>query len=153
MVQGSKNKRKSYFPQKLVEEKEKIKRDDLRRLGLLGCGVFGMVTLEEHIPTKKTYALKALSKGYIVKTGMQASVMNEKTIQSMCDSIFVVKLFETYRGAQNLYFLLEPALGGELYATYHRRAFHGREKHAQFYSAAVISAFEHLHERRVIYRD
>merc|ERR550537_550127 len=74
-------------------------------------------------------------------------------ILSMTDSVFIIKLFETYRGVQNLYFLLEPCLGGELYATYHRRAFHGREKHAQFYSAAVICAFEHLHERRVIYRD
>jgi hypothetical protein len=146
-------KRKSFFPQAKLEEKAKISRDDLKQLGLLGCGGFGMVTLVEHEKSKKTYALKALSKGYIVKTGMQASVMNEKTIQSMCDSVFIVKLFETYKGAQNLYFLLEPCLGGELYATYHRRAFHGREKHAQFYSSAVICAFEHLHERRVIYRD
>merc|ERR1719191_1902883 len=107
-------KRKSSFPQAKVEERDKIRRDDLKRLGLLGCGGFGMVTLEEHTPTKRTFAVKALSKGYIVKTGMQASVMNEKTIQSMCDSIFIVKLYETYKGAQNLYFLLEPALGGEL---------------------------------------
>merc|ERR1719321_2164840 len=104
---------------------EKIKRDDLKRLGLLGCGGFGMVTLEEHKITNQTFALKALSKGYIVKTGMQASVMNEKMILSMTDSVFIIKLFQTYRGSQSLYFLLEPALGGELYATYHRRALHG----------------------------
>merc|ERR1719421_506780 len=79
--------------------------------------------------------------------------MNEKYILSMCNSAFIIKLFQTYNGAQTLYFLMEPALGGELYATYHRKGFHGSEAHAKFYTASVICAFEHLHERRVIYRD
>ena len=39
----------------------------------------------------------------------------------MCDSPFVVKLYETYNGEQSLYFLLELALGGELYATYSKK--------------------------------
>merc|ERR1711948_66281 len=55
----------------------------------------------------------------------------------MTNSVFIIKLHETYNGAQSLYFLLEPALGGELYATYNRKGFHGSEKH----------------ERRIIYRD
>jgi len=48
---------------------------------------------------------------------------------------------------------MEPALGGELYATYNKKAFHGSEKHAKFYCAGTIFAFEHCHERRIIYRD
>jgi len=94
-----------------------------------------------------------LSKGYIVKTGMQDSVMNEKNILVMTNSVFVIKLHETYNGSQTLYFLLEPALGGELYATYNRKGFHGSEKHAKYYIAGTVFAFEHLHERRIIYRD
>lgn len=84
---------------------------------------------------------------------MQDSVMNEKFILSMTDSPFIVKQHETYNGAQHLYFLLDVALGGELYAVYHRKAFHGSEPHAKFYCSCVILAFEHLHERRIIYRD
>jgi len=71
----------------------------------------------------------------------------------MTDSPFVIKLFATYNGTQMIYFLLEPALGGELYATYARKAFHGSEKHARYYIAGVVFAFEHCHERRIIYRD
>merc|ERR1712137_791070 len=59
-------------------DREKILRKDLIKLGLLGCGGFGAVELYEHTTTKATYALKSLSKGYVVKTGMQQSVMNEK---------------------------------------------------------------------------
>merc|ERR1712217_366944 len=101
----------------------------------------------------ETYAMKGLSKGYIVKTGMQDSVMNEKNILMMTNSAFIIKLYECYNGSQTMYFLLEPALGGELYATYNRKGFHGSEKHAKFYVAGVIEGFTHLHERRIIYRD
>mmetsp|Transcript_9972 Transcript_9972/g.22677 ORF Transcript_9972/g.22677 Transcript_9972/m.22677 type:complete len:778 (-) Transcript_9972:170-2503(-) len=133
--------------------KPKILRGDLDRLTLLGCGGFGSVELVEHRKTKDTYALKALSKGYIVKCGMKASVIREKDIQLMCDSPFVVKLFETYNGQQSLYLLLELALGGELYATYNKKGLHGSVQLAQFFIAGTTFAFEHLHERKVLFRD
>merc|ERR1719387_3484508 len=85
--------------------------------------------------------------------GMQHSVMTEKHILSMTDSVFIIKLYQTYSDEQTLCFLLEPCLGGELYDTYFRKCFHGKEGHAKFYVAGVIMAFEHLHERLVIYRD
>eukprot|EP00930_Biecheleria_cincta_P075998 TRINITY_DN631_c0_g1_i1.p1 TRINITY_DN631_c0_g1~~TRINITY_DN631_c0_g1_i1.p1 ORF type:complete len:767 (-),score=194.45 TRINITY_DN631_c0_g1_i1:168-2468(-) len=128
---------------------------DLKKLGLLGCGGFGAVEMVEHSqsPEKDTYALKALSKGYVVKSGMQASVMSEKNVQLMCDSPFIVKLYETYNSDQHLYFLLELALGGELYATYNRKNLWGNEKCAKFYVAGTLFAFEHLHGKKIIFRD
>jgi len=147
--------------QAVMEEKQtkqdpqrpRILRKDLTRIGLLGCGGFGAVELWEHKVSKETYAMKALSKGYVVKTGMQESVMNEKNILNMTNSNFIIKLYETYNGQQSLYFLMEPALGGELYATYNRKGLHGSDKHARFYLAGVVFAFEHCHERHIIYRD
>merc|ERR1719203_1434792 len=91
--------------------REKILRKDLAKIGLLGCGGFGAVELYEHKTSKETYAMKGLSKGYIVKTGMQESVMNEKNILMMTNSAFIIRLYETYNGTQTLYFLMEPALG------------------------------------------
>jgi len=133
--------------------REKLLRKDLMRVGILGCGGFGVVELYEHRVTRSTYALKGLSKGYILKTGMQDSVMNEKKILMMTDSPFIIRLFETYNTRQMLYFLLEPALGGELYATYHKKSLHGSAAHCKYYTAGTVCAFEHMHERRIIYRD
>merc|ERR1719162_2832597 len=133
--------------------REKILRKDLNKIGLLGCGGFGAVELWEHKKTGETYAMKGLSKGYIVKTGMQDSVMNEKNILMMTNSPFIIKLYECYNGSQTLYFLMEAALGGELYATYNKKGFHGSEKHAKYYIAGTVFAFQHMHERRIIYRD
>ncbi|CAK9043383.1 unnamed protein product [Durusdinium trenchii] len=105
------------------------------------------------VETGETYALKALSKGFVVKSGMQNSVMSEKNVQLMCDSPFIVKLYETYNGTQNLYFLLELALGGELYATYNKKGLFGKEPHARFYTAGVVLAFEHMHSKKIVFRD
>eukprot|EP00913_Durusdinium_trenchii_P015958 g14996.t1 len=66
-----------------------IPRKDLRRVGLLGCGGFGAVELVEHTGLGDTYALKALSKGYVMKSGMQQNVLNEKNVQIMCDSPYL----------------------------------------------------------------
>jgi len=97
--------------------------------------------------------MKALSKGYIVKCGMQQAVMSEKNIQYSCNSSFIIKLYDTYNGTKTLYLLLEIALGGELYATYNKKGFHGSERHAKFYIAGTVFAFDHLHSLKIIYRD
>mmetsp|Transcript_4700 Transcript_4700/g.11405 ORF Transcript_4700/g.11405 Transcript_4700/m.11405 type:complete len:772 (-) Transcript_4700:196-2511(-) len=130
-----------------------IRFKDLKVIGLLGCGGFGAVELVQHLPTQKTFALKALSKGYVVQCGMQQASVSEKNIQMMCDSPFIIKLQETYNSDQMLYFLLECALGGELYNTYNRRRLHGSAPHAKFYAAGVVLAFEHMHALKIMYRD
>ena len=84
---------------------------------------------------------------------MQDSVITEKNILFMTNSDFIIRLYETYNSKQSIYFLMEPALGGELYSMYQKKGFYGSEKHAKFYSAGVVCAFEHLHERHIIYRD
>jgi len=130
-----------------------IERKQLKTLGILGCGGFGFVELVEHALTGETYALKAISKGYIVKSGMKNSVLQEKAVHMQCDSLFIVRLFETYNSPDMLYFLMEAALGGELYATYNRKGFFGKDNFAKFYVAGVVLAFDHLHGKKIIYRD
>jgi len=130
-----------------------IKFEELKLIGLLGCGTFGFVELYEDRPTGHTYALKTMSKGFIVKSSMQECVIHEKKILMMTNSPFVIKLFETFNHDQTISFLMEPALGGELLCTYKGKGFYGSEEHAKFYMGCVTLAFEHLHARRIIYRD
>jgi len=80
-------------------------------------------------------------------------VKREKEILSLCDSEFIIKLFATFKDAQSLYFLLEPQLGGELYATYHKHRFHGDKVKAKYYAGTVLCCFEYLHSINILYRD
>lgn len=131
----------------------RIRRTDLQRIGRLGVGAFGLVTLEADRRTGRTYALKAVSKGYLAHLRMEYSVLNEKRILKMLDTPFVVRLLATYNGREHVYFLLEAALGGELFTTYERLKLYGSEVHAKFYVACVVEAISHMHEHNVIYRD
>ena len=79
--------------------------------------------------------------------------MSEKNVQLMCDSTFVIKVFETFNSPEHLYLLLELALGGELYATYNKKGLFGKENHAKFYTAGVVVAFNHLHSKKIVFRD
>jgi len=131
----------------------KVNKDELTKVALLGCGGFGVVELWKDAKTNKPYALKGLNKGYIMKTGQQANVLNEKMLMLMCDSPFVIKLYACYNEDQFLYFLLEPARGGEVFTVYEKYSLHGSAEHAKFYTAGVVFAFEHIHDRHIIYRD
>jgi len=71
----------------------------------------------------------------------------------MTNSPFLVRLAATFNSKEFLYFLIEPALGGELFTIYQRNRLYGKEAHARFYIACVVMAFEHLHQRRILYRD
>uniref|UniRef100_A0A7S2I1P8 cGMP-dependent protein kinase n=1 Tax=Alexandrium andersonii TaxID=327968 RepID=A0A7S2I1P8_9DINO len=149
-VRGMSTLRKSGVKNESMVEYKKSK---LTTLGLLGCGGFGVVTLVKCGITGNTFALKALSKGHIAAQNQERSVMNEKGILRMTHSPFLVRLAATFNGDQHLYFLLEPAMGGELFTIYQRKNFYGSEKHARFYVACVLRGFEHLHARQIIYRD
>lgn len=127
--------------------------EDLEKKGLLGNGGFGCVELYQEKKTGQTFALKTMSKGHIVKVGMQNAVVNEKNVLMIADSPYIVKLYATYNWPNSICFLLELLQGGELYATYTRENLWGSEVHAKYYASVVLMAFDHLHTHRVLYRD
>lgn len=131
----------------------RIKYTDLEEVGMLGCGGFGKVTLVEHKDTKDMFALKALNKGYCMMKKMEKTVLEEKKIQMMCESPFIVQLFETYNGPQELFLLLELSIGGDVCVAYEKGDLWGSEKHTQFYSACCVFGLQYLHERSILWRD
>lgn len=128
----------------------------LDRVGLLGVGAFGAVTLERDPQSGKLFALKTLSKGLVQKQELQESVQNEREIMTMIDSPFTARLHGTFKDDNYVYFLLEPLLGGDLhflircpetFVLLRRPSMHG------FLLACVVCALEHLHERNIVFRD
>eukprot|EP00913_Durusdinium_trenchii_P020857 g19596.t1 len=134
-----------------------FRKKDLQRVSFLRAGQFGNLELWCHTLTGVQYMVKAVSKGYIMEQGLQKKIIQERCterdIMMMLDSSFTISLFQTFTGEQMLYFLMETALGGDLYTAYLKNALHGSQRHAVFYSALVVLALEHLHGKKVAYRD
>lgn len=123
-----------------------------RLVGVLGKGSYGSVKLVRSTVTDKTYALKAVSKQRIVETRQKEHVFNEKNLMCAMNHPFLIKLYQTYKDADRLYFLLEPALGGELFPIL-RRYGGFPPFQAKFYTAQILLCFEYMHSIDYVYRD
>jgi len=125
---------------------------NLKLVGTLGKGAFGHVQLVQDQKSKKTYALKTVPKALIVETGQQSHIMSEKNTMMILDHPFIIRLYTTFRDEHRLFFLLEPCLGGDLFSVLREKTLFDEDT-ARFYSACVISAFEFMHDRNIVYRD
>ncbi|CAJ1371810.1 unnamed protein product [Effrenium voratum] len=137
----------------LAADREKIFKQDLSYVGLLGVGGFSKVELWQHMVSGTSYALKVMDRGHIQKHGMEDTVKSEKKAMLMTRSPWVVRLVECYTSVNTLEILMEACLGGELLATYSRKGLWGSLEHTRYYVAGAVMALEHMHERRMVYRD
>jgi CRP-like cAMP-binding protein len=130
----------------------KIGLDDLDVKKTLGHGAFGRVKLVKLKSSKETYALKCQGKKAIVDNCLQDHVLMERKILMMLDHPFILKLVSACQDPKYVYFILEILLGGELF-TWLRKNGRFEEAASKFYSAQVVLAFQHMHAKKVAYRD
>ena len=138
----------------------KFELDDFDIRNTLGVGAFGRVKLVKVKPGKilkngnpdQMYALKCLSKRVIVDNGLQDHVVNERKIMSELNHPFILTFHGAMQDDQNVYFLLEILLGGELFRTL-RGEGQFPESWSRFYAASVILAFCQIHSKQIAYRD
>ena len=128
---------------------------DIRRT--LGVGAFGFVKLVQwkHGPpgSENTfYALKCVSKEKIIKHKQQEKIKSEENIMKSMVHPFIARCFSVMEDELGKYFLMEALCGGELCELlYHETQF--SEKWSMFYSASVLTAFGHMHQHKIAYRD
>jgi len=126
---------------------------DLEVRGCLSEGGNSSVGLAIDRKTGRQFALKRLARQGLQDPWAQRQALNEKAILSMTCSPFVIKLHQTFRDAQALYFLLELAPGGDLLNFMVRHELYGDMRCARFFSAGTTLALGHLHARRIVHRD
>lgn len=67
-------------------------------------------------------------------------------------SMFICRLYKTFKDKKYLYLLLDACLGGELW-TLLREKGSFEEHQTKFYTACVIEALGYLHTKGIVYRD
>nr|CAD7262362.1 unnamed protein product [Timema shepardi] len=128
--------------------------DNFRLLSVLGRGHFGKVILSQYRNTGEYFAIKALKKADIIARDEVESLLSEKRIFEVANTMrhpFLVNLFACYQTEAHVCFVMEYAAGGDLMMHIHADMF--IEPRAVFYAACVVLGLQYLHENKIIYRD
>ncbi|XP_029936980.1 rhodopsin kinase-like [Myripristis murdjan] len=123
---------------------------------VLGKGGFGEVSACQMKATGKLYACKKLNKKRLKKRKGYEGAMVEKRILARVHSRFIVSLAYAFQTKEELCLVMTIMNGGDL--KYHIYLVDENnpgfdEARACFYSAQIIQGLEHLHQKRIIYRD
>lgn len=123
--------------------------------GELGHGSYSTVVKAIDKRTKKVYAIKICSKAHIIRERKVKYVTIEKNTLNLlarANHPGIVKLYYTFHDADNLYFVLDYAPGGELLALLHKV---GRftEVWSKHFTIQLVDTVEYMHSQGVIHRD
>ncbi|XP_068950052.1 rhodopsin kinase GRK1 [Petaurus breviceps papuanus] len=123
---------------------------------VLGKGGFGEVSGCQMKATGKMYACKKLNKKRLKKRKGYQGAMVEKRILAKVHSRFIVSLAYAFETKTDLCLVMTIMNGGDLrYHIYNVNEENPgfEEARAVFYIAQIICGMEHLHQKRIVYRD
>merc|ERR550525_1274136 len=72
---------------------------------------------------------------------------------TMLNSPFHVRLYNMTEDDEGLYFYQEAVIGGDFFDLLKRMHELPESPHGTFYTACVVSALEHMHSKKIVYRD
>lgn len=133
-------------------QNDKILLNELTVVKLLGKGMFGNVFLTYNTKTNVYYALKTVQRNKVDAYDIYDNIALERKILLQVDHPLIVKLVKTFKDRSRLYFLMEFVLGMDLFDSLRELGLLNNES-SKFYISCLMLIFEHMHERKIIYRD
>ena len=141
-----------YFTNKFALEDNTIELKDLDNIKELGSGTFGNVNLVRNKKNKQLYAIKALDLQQIKKENLETCVELEKNVLLKTDHPFIMKMVKYLKDDHYIFFINEYIKGKELWDVIRDIELLNKEQ-TQFYVASMLLAINHLHKKKIIYRD
>ncbi|KAL8036792.1 hypothetical protein ABFX02_12G181600 [Erythranthe guttata] len=118
---------------------------------LLGCGAFAKVYHARDLRTGQSVAIKSINKQRIQKGNLAVHIKREIVIMRRLRHPHIVRLHEVLATKTKIYFVMEFAKGGELFAKIAKGRF--SEDLCRKYFQQLISAVDYCHSHGVFHRD
>ncbi|GMH15892.1 hypothetical protein Nepgr_017733 [Nepenthes gracilis] len=117
----------------------------------LGQGTFAKVYHGKNIVTNESVAIKVIDKEQVTKACMMDQIQREISVMRLVRHPNIVELKEVMATRCRIYFVMEYAKGGELFAKVSRGKL--KEDLARKYFQQLTSAVDFCHSRGVYHRD
>lgn len=118
---------------------------------LLGQGTFAKVYYSKNLGTGESVAIKVLNKDHVKKDGLMEQIKREISVMRLVRHPNIVELKEVMATKGKVFFVMEYAKGGELFATVAKGKL--EEDVARKYFQQLVSAVDFCHSRGVYHRD
>uniref|UniRef100_A0A914P3V3 Uncharacterized protein n=1 Tax=Panagrolaimus davidi TaxID=227884 RepID=A0A914P3V3_9BILA len=139
------------------DKRSRVTLDDFEFIKMLGVGSFGKVILSREKRSGKLYAIKILKKTVVVNKEEVAHTMTENRVLQKCKHPFLTELTYSFQTIDRLCFVMEFAIGGDLYYHLNREVKQKKvgfdENRSRFYGAEIVMALGYLHDNNIVYRD
>ncbi|VFQ81110.1 unnamed protein product [Cuscuta campestris] len=126
--------------------------EDFEVLKVVGQGAFGKVYQVQKIDTSEIFAMKVMRKDKVLEKSHTEYMISERNILTKIDHPFIVQLRYSFQTKYRLYLVLDFVNGGHLFFQLCRQGLF-REDLARIYTAEIVSAVSHLHEKGIVHRD
>lgn len=144
--------RQSFAQLRAEASTERVGPDSFQIRSLLGKGSFGEVYQVAHKGTGQPYAMKVLRKSRIMGRNLLRYAMTERNILSFIRHPYIVRLHYAFQTPSHLVLILQFCPHGNLQGIISREK-RLREPAARLFTAQILLALEHLHERQIVFRD
>ncbi|KAG0345091.1 hypothetical protein BG004_003973 [Podila humilis] len=141
--------------QPLIQERKKASIEDFQLIKVLGRGCMGKVMLVREIKSYKLFALKAISKEWVILQREIEHTKSERNILANVAEIshpFLIKLRHSFQSNAQLFMVLDYYPGGDI-ATQLAKWHKFEPERCLFYAAEIVLGIEELHRQGIVYRD
>jgi serine/threonine protein kinase len=126
---------------------------ELELTKVIGAGLTGQVYLTRISGQGQFCAVKCVRKRRVGRECDVHRLLGEKmALQHCTEGAFTIKLFDTLQDKSCLYFVMEYAVGGELFNRL-KAVDKLSNDVAKFYAAEILTAVEHVHSKGFVFRD
>ncbi|KAF8939277.1 hypothetical protein BGZ47_008233 [Haplosporangium gracile] len=138
-----------------IQERKKVSIDDFQLIKVLGKGCMGKVILVREHKSKKLFALKAISKEWVI---LQREIEHTKSERNILANVarishpFLIKLRYSFQSNAQLFMVLDYYPGGDI-ATQLAKWHRFEPERCLFYAAEIVLGIEELHRQGIVYRD
>lgn len=134
---------------------EKVSKNSFQYLKVIGCGGYSNVVLARKKDSGRLYAIKIIKKDQTyLKTNKSLYLSEVNIMRKLQDLPFIVNLHYTFQTENELYFVMDPCIGGTLFhfMSHCPKGFLNSNI-VKFYIAEIIVALEKIHSKNIMYRD